>query len=73
MRLFYEISGLASVAKMLFLLFNPPLVVVKSRDSGGGNNVLKKGCPVLLSLSKHAGKGLCTRPFDKLRVTGLLE
>jgi hypothetical protein len=25
----------------------------------------------MLSLSKHAGKGLCTRPFDKLRVTGL--
>jgi hypothetical protein len=24
------------------------------------------------SLSKHGGKGLCTRPFDKLRVTGRL-
>jgi hypothetical protein len=25
----------------------------------------------MLSLSKHVGKGLCARPFDKLRVTGL--
>jgi hypothetical protein len=25
----------------------------------------------MLSLSKHGGQGLCARPFDKLRVTGL--
>jgi hypothetical protein len=25
---------------------------------------------VMGSLSKHVGKGLCARPFDKLRVTG---
>jgi hypothetical protein len=25
----------------------------------------------MLSLSKHGGRGLCARPFDKLRVTGL--
>jgi hypothetical protein len=35
------------------------------------NDVLKRA--VLLSLSKHVGKGLSARPFDKLRVTGLFR
>ena len=25
----------------------------------------------MLSLSKHSGLGLCARPFDKLKMTGL--